>query len=448
MLTALREYEAAVKAGNAVAQLELAKIYLNGRNVPRNLTRAYELFSLAAQLKHPEATYWLAVIQGNKQDGITPNPYYNLGQAVANLHVAARLGNTEAMSLLLNLYGGMDSPFIATTPETAALKNPTQGLKLAEQWANAGQTSGMLLLTEALDGKYGAPPDPTGRRAWLQRLAAVTPKDSDQARDVTTALLALAALQSAQPEGLPSAYASYFKAAQLGNTEAKYRCAKLIYDLQYGDLSGNIPARQAAPPISTAQAAQWLTEVMNEDDWFFSVKAATVLGLFLQGADRPQDAERAMLSGLNLRPYEAKDTAELQFALGELYVAEDSSLKRNPTRAYELFSAAADTGHAKANARMAYYYFLGDPELKNPHDYVRARQYAETASRRGNGVGTMMLALMYEYGWGVPKNLTLARDTFLNAIPAMHEDNWALSQDFVVVAEEQLEKVQKALTGR
>jgi CRP-like cAMP-binding protein len=81
--------------GDIKAQIDLGKEYFLGRNIPANLSKGYEYFTLAAKHNDPEALFCLAECQ-DTGNGCSINPT----QAFHNLSKAAEQGHLKATLLL------------------------------------------------------------------------------------------------------------------------------------------------------------------------------------------------------------------------------------------------------------------------------------------------------------------------------------------------------------
>ena len=75
--------------------------------------------------------------------------------------------------------------------------------------------------------------------------------------------------------------------------------------------------------------------------------------------------------------------------------------------AYEYYKKAWELGDVKSAVSLGYL-FLFDP-LK---DYVKARAYFDSAAAKGEISAMSGIGLMYQYGYGVPKDLTIAKGLY------------------------------------
>ncbi|NTY01525.1 tetratricopeptide repeat protein [Deinococcus sp. JMULE3] len=438
----IREYEAAAQAGNTQAQLELGQIYLKGYYTGRNLERAYTLFRQAAAQNVPEAMYWLGVMQANADTDGVPNPHFDLKAALITLQRGAALNSNDAMGALLAIYAGQEPFYVSRSPALSALRNPQKGLELARSWAQSGSAAGMARVIEVLNGEFGLPANPTESRSWLLKLAGTTPRTADDLGHVLRALFTLAALQQKEG-GLKAAYPAYVRAAELGDPDARVIVAQQVYT----QMNSLVVTPRLQPDVPPTVAARWLAEIMENPDRPSrdATRAGVLLARLLHLGEYDREAERALLFVLKREDLSAAEQAELRYRLGELYLQDDSELPRDAARAYDLFTQAAAADHPQALGRMAFYYLIGDARLKNPHDYARARQYAQNAASRKDGLGTLMLAVIYHLGYGVTADLTRARAAYQDAIAALKASDWEDRGDFLAIAEKELADVQKRL---
>jgi TPR repeat protein len=85
--------------GDVFAQIELARIYKEGRGVTPSFSKTLKYYSMAARKDHPEALFFIAECQ-DKGKGMTLSPEY----AFQNYLKAAKKGHIEATLAIGHFY--------------------------------------------------------------------------------------------------------------------------------------------------------------------------------------------------------------------------------------------------------------------------------------------------------------------------------------------------------
>lgn len=94
-LKALSLYKQLAENNNQDAMIYLAKIYIQGNEIERNYTRAYELLEKASELNNNQASYYLGKFYLSKN-----TPYYNLSKAYNSFVKAANNDYAPAQNMV------------------------------------------------------------------------------------------------------------------------------------------------------------------------------------------------------------------------------------------------------------------------------------------------------------------------------------------------------------
>ena len=94
-------------------------------------------------------------------------------------------------------------------------------------------------------------------------------------------------------------------------------------------------------------------------------------------------------------------------AAGQLQDGEAAYFKHDYANATRLLRPLADSGNAPAQNRLASIYFWGGHGVQQ--DAAQAALWYRKAADQGNALAQAHLGLMYEHGYGVPRNAVMAR---------------------------------------
>ena len=92
---------------------------------------------------------------------------------------------------------------------------------------------------------------------------------------------------------------------------------------------------------------------------------------------------------------------------GQLEAGEAAYFKHDYANAMRLLRPLADAGNAPAQNRLASIYFWGGHGVQQ--DAAQAALWYRRAADQGNALAQAHLGLMYEHGYGVPRNAVMAR---------------------------------------
>ena len=242
---AVEWYEKAVAGGDVVAHERLAEALLTCETLPRNATRAVDLYRTAADAGNLEATFGLAVLLVNGRDGVTRDA----AAAAKLLATASDAGHGEAAYVLARLHWAGDG----------VARDETRRMVLIERAAELGHVEasvelGMTLLGKAQVTRGGEAehlaekahallvhaaehghPKAIVQVAKCARLGVGTERSADRAidlleplaaRNYDPALVVLAEVQLDE-EAVDKAVAVFGLSADLGNVGSMLRYAEL-----------------------------------------------------------------------------------------------------------------------------------------------------------------------------------------------------------------------------
>lgn len=104
----------------------------------------------------------------------------------------------------------------------------------------------------------------------------------------------------------------------------------------------------------------------------------------------------------------AQELSDAQYALGKLYLSDDSDI-HHPAKGLYWLQQAADSGHQYAAYRLGKEYLTGENISK---DTTRAAAYLRQAAKQANPYAQYLLGKLYLMGEGVPKDKDAAQYWF------------------------------------
>lgn len=104
----------------------------------------------------------------------------------------------------------------------------------------------------------------------------------------------------------------------------------------------------------------------------------------------------------------AQELSDAQYALGKLYLSDDSDI-HHPAKGLFWLQRAADSGHEYAAYRLGKEYLAGD---NTSRDTVKAAAYLRQAAEQANPYAQYLLGKLYLMGDGVPKDKESAQYWF------------------------------------
>lgn len=133
--------------------------------------------------------------------------------------------------------------------------------------------------------------------------------------------------------------------------------------------------------------------------------AQCLLGLlYRDGGLLVPDAEQAK----HWLELSAQELSDAQYALGKLYLSDDSDI-HHPAKGLYWLQQAADRGHEYAAYRLGKEYLTGENISK---DTTRAAAYLRQAAKQANPYAQYLLGKLYLMGEGVPKDKEAAQYWF------------------------------------
>ena len=344
LASSFAHYFKAAQAGNAPAQHQVGKMFLNGEGVLRDKARALGWFRKAAGQGHVEARLALGALYANGEG--TPE---DRKEAVSWLHGAVTQGNAEAQDILKKL-----------EKEVAEDSLPEEE---------------MLARADAcLEGK-GVPQDKAGAARWLRKAAG---KNNAEAQ----CRLAMLFLDGdGVKRDVAEAVRLLSKAAGQGHGEAQYRLA-MLYD------------EGADVPEDKAQAVEWYRKAAGQGH----AKAQFDLGVKLfKGDDAPQDKAQAAEW---YRKAAGQGLAPAQLNLGTMLFKGDG-VPQDKAQAAEWYRKAAGQGLAEAQHNLGVMLATGDGV---PEDKAQAVEWYRKAAGQGLAEAQFDLGVMLYEGEGVPRD--------------------------------------------
>ena len=379
-----------------LAQCELARLFIDGSGVARDVGKAVGLMRAAASSDHGctaaqiELVHALLANPGLAQDD---------AETLRWAQLAARSGSAESQCVLSNLYSiAQDHAQAMHWGRLAA----EQGLDVAQ--FNVGVMYDVWLSTDiprpvALDFAEAA--------RWY-RLAA--------AQGLAEAECNLALLYKngnvvppgAGDVGDASRLAAQLlrRAAEKGNREAQCILGEAFFT---GDVV----------PVNFNEAARWSRLAAAQG----VVEAQCNLGMMYQlGNGVTTDITEAEHL---YRQAAEQGHAESRFRLGVLYFT-GTGVRQNDTEATRLFLLASDDGHAYAQFMLGSMYrggYTGGHEHSVAQDFCKARHYFCLAADAGHAEAQSALGSMCRTGRpGVPKNVTEALRQWQRAVDQGHAE--------------------------
>lgn len=100
-----------------------------------------------------------------------------------------------------------------------------------------------------------------------------------------------------------------------------------------------------------------------------------------------------------------------------VHLRQGTGVAVNDVEAMQWFRKAADKGYDPAQVALGVGLVLGRGQStgQGKQDFAQAAHWFTEASRQGNPTAQIDLAILYENGWGVTRDLQKARDLFLQA---------------------------------
>jgi TPR repeat protein len=400
-------FQKAADQGDAEAQSDLARCYQRGSGIDKDLGKAVTLYQKAADRGYAEAQSYLATLYFNGA-GVPKDR----NKAVELLQKAADQGDSFGQWYLGALYEN----------GTSVNKDPKKAAELYQEAADQGYAQALISLARGYENGTGVGKD-LSKAAELYRKAAdqgdsfaqwclgrFYEKGTGVAKDLSKAV---ELYQKAADQGYASALKSlarcyengtgvgkdlgkaaelYRKAADQGDSFAQW-CLGRFYETGTGvakDLSKAVELYQKAADQGDALALRSLGRCY-EDGTGVGKDLGKAAELYQKAADQGNS------SG--------------QWCLGTLY-EKGAGVAKDLKKAAELYQKAADQGHTYAQDDLATLYVNGTGVAK---DLSRAVELYQKAADQGNGWAQIHLGKLYENGTGVVKDLAKAEELYQKA---------------------------------
>jgi uncharacterized protein len=362
-------WAAAAQGGNALAQFNIAKCYMDGIGVPVSHREGMVWLRKSADHGHRDAQLMLASIFASGlilREPDAPNPVafgqdlFEAGepQYAEALHWAKQAGDDPRAHALAG--------FILTAGPLA-LRDENEGAKLYRQSAEAACPEGMLghgLILLRTDRAAGA-------RMILQAhevgLLAATLK-----------LAEMLEAGDAFAQDIPAAFRLYLQAAEGGFTQAQLRVGRAMVEGIH-------------LPHDTALGLHWMTRAAQGGD----MQAAFEIGEWVCRGN-PQDADYSAAARWYGLAAKSGHSGAAR-ALGLLHVS-GHGVEKDPHAAREWLERALALGNEDAQADLANSLLGGGDALIDPEKIVG---WYRTAARNGDVVAAFNLGLCHLNGIGV-----------------------------------------------
>ncbi len=350
----------AAEAGNAQAQYDLGRIFLEAAQSQADIDRAVTWLHRAVQRNHPDALFELAKLYLMGKAGKSDSDPLN--RALRWLLCAKELGHPQAgkffkaimVTLQANHAGEYDSEY--------------DELFADEEYSEENDEAGEVHDAEG-----------AGRPAWSNREASEA-EDSDEVSDVSEGDSLII------DDKMLSNHQSLQTLADMGVTQAM----AILGDFYLQGKDG---------PKDEQKGWEWLQKAAAQDDPFALFRLGCIC---MQGlSSLPQDFSQARYY---LFRAVALGNNEALLTLGEWYSHEQNEAK-DYRKAAQNFEKALEAGILPAFARLAELYAQG---LGVPQDDTKALELYTQGARRGDCASQYGLALAYLYGKGTQSDPTRA----------------------------------------
>lgn len=403
--------ERASRRGIVDGRVKMARIYLQGRLVPKDDVRAYENFKYGVERGNIEAKYYYALCLRNGW-GCTADH--------RTAAVAAREAADAGDSYAQLLYGTFLRDGIGMEANTAL------ALKYFEKSAQQGNIHAKGLLSDLISKAKDISPETAGTGVGLVQQAA---NDGDAVSAFSLGnmytegrqlprdyKLGKKNLELAVSKQYLPAYAkladyylngwgvpkNYKKAHELLNAGQKLRSGDAVYRLGICKLNGIGVQKDIAGAIRYFRQASLLG--CADGELWLGIASSKGIGMPVNEKTAYNHYRKAMLMG--------SDNA--MFLLALCY-KDGLGVARNPEIAFDYFRKAAKAGNSGAMYELGLMYANGAKGQKDPAEAVK---WYRKAAEAGNSYGIYELACCYESGRGVTKDLKRAASLFQIAASA------------------------------
>lgn len=394
--------------GNKRSQYALARLLEKGKAGPDgklyiqpNHEQAMSMLYLSAANNYGPAEYQLAEYLAREyNDGLSVDVKKHKIALIRQLYQGAAANHVAQALLPLAYYNAMDTD----------KQKQAEAFKVAESQADAGDEKAALLLGMLYDRGIGISADPAKAVYWYQQsgqnpvsqfiMGTYTTEGKGVAQDKEKGLSLLR--QSAQAQ---FSY-SDFNMAVLKQQDKEDFLPDLITSYRLGNSHAGIVLAdfylaENNDTDSMNQAREIYSGLAEKGDQYAQLKLAYMMDKGLGATPDPVVAERWYLAAAQ------QGNPEAQYLLGQFYqLGEVGEPDYNLAKSW--YQKAASK-LPKASVALGFIYETVDD------NYSDALKSYEAASEQGDALGEYNLALMYEYGKGVPVDYQKAKALFTSA---------------------------------
>jgi hypothetical protein len=374
---ALKWLQRAVEQGEANAQYELARMYVSGVGVSKDLAKACELYRLAAEQGHPDAQFYLSSMLHDGAGMAEPNK----AEAHEWLKRAADAGHADAQCAMAETCIGQ--------------RNEGEAIQWYTKAAEQGVAIAQFNLGAALVSGRGVPADKAAGTRWLERAAS----QPDPNIQYNVALIK--ARGELLPADLTGAFKLFSSSAEQGHMLAQFYVGQMLR-LGQGVDKPNMPV-----------AVEWYTK-SAEQGYAFARKC--LAQIYLQGVNGVDKNVNAAIKWLQLAADDNND-ADAQVHLA-LMLRTGTPIERQPddAAAFRYFQRAADQNHPAGLFELGVAHYSGRGTPANKADRVQALACFKQAAELGNSNAALNIGTMLSNGdEGVPKDEKEAQKWFKRA---------------------------------
>ncbi len=394
--------------GNKRAQYVLSRLLEDGKTgadgtvtIQPNHEQAMSMLYLSAANNYGPAEYDLAeYLARDYNEGLSVDVKKHKIALIRQLYQGAANNGVAPALLPLAFYNAMD----------VDKQKQAQAFKVAESQADAGDPKAALLLGMLYDRGIGISADPAKAIYWYQQsgenpvsqfiMGTYTTEGKGVAIDKEKGMVLLQ--QSAQAQ-FPY---SDFNLAIIKEQEKQDFLPDLITAYRAGNSHAGIVLAdyylaENDDADNMNQAREIYTGLAQKGDQYAQLKLAYMMANGLGAAADPLGAQRWYTSSAE------QGNAEAQYLLGQFYQLGELG-EPDYNLAKHWYEKASDQ-LPKAFVALGFIYETVDD------NYADALKAYEQASAQGDVLGDYNLALMYEYGKGVPVDYQRAQALFTNA---------------------------------
>lgn len=412
---ALDWFTKAAFKGNVNAQLFLARLYEFGYGEPnsenyieKNLKLAKIMYGLAAANNNAEAQYNLAQLYISGL--LDPDDYQKQTNYLKQAYVLFKEASTRIPNAKLAL------AFFYTN-KSAPENKQEWAFSIAKQFAESGNDQANILLALMYDRGIGTEED-------TSKAMDIYKKEVEASNPIALYILGSKfGLGEDVTKSAPLAREYLNRAAAFNMGFANYNLA--VLDYQQDDTKSfinllKLAKEQGYQPASVLLADYYLTHQSDSEDTKQAI--ATYESLANAGNIDAQIKlafmyQHGIYFDINYETALAwyqkaaeNNNALAQFALGEMYQVGQGT-DRDLALATEWYSKAAQQQFAPAQVALG---FIDDVDNQN---YPQARMWYELAAQNGhNPIAAYNLALMYEYGKGMPVDMKKAKALYQQVV--------------------------------